>query len=381
MRHMNAELVCAPRSRPEFGERKGERVVRKIRKRPIFGYRAFHHFLLAAAGCSPRRAAFQADGDVNHPTFREFSPEEGAIRLFHPACLEKSLKVVKEILAPGNNEDSRRFPVKTMDDARAKNRVISYFPDFRIALKNPVYKRFFAPRRVYWVGKGSCGLPDCQESSFLVYKGGACVFCHFMLVYHRPQVGGVFIGKGYTTMMLHTIDETGDSRRKRYLACLKARLTSARLAGRRATFAVFLLPSLFGIGSHSTSLTPLKEMIASVVSPVRDYVSFTVRVTAYSSAEDETDDTPFITASGSTVEEGIIAANFLPFGTRVMIPKLFGDRVFVVKDRMHRRKENFVDIWMPSKEEAREFGIHRTEIYIVGDGIISLPSLALLRID
>ena len=122
-------------------------------------------------------------------------------------------------------------------------------------------------------------------------------------------------------------------------------------------------------------------MIASVVSPVRDYVSFTVRVTAYSSAEDETDDTPFITASGSTVEEGIIAANFLPFGTRVMIPKLFGDRVFVVKDRMHRRKENFVDIWMPSKEEAREFGIHRTEIYIVGDGIISLPSLALLRID
>ena len=91
----------------------------------------------------------------------------------------------------------------------------------------------------------------------------------------------------------------------------------------------------------------------------------TVWVTAYSSTPEETDDTPFITAYGTEVRDGIIASNFLPFGTHVQIPKLFGDRVFVVEDRMHKRKSGFIDVWMPSKEAAQEFGIHQTEIVVV----------------
>lgn len=90
-----------------------------------------------------------------------------------------------------------------------------------------------------------------------------------------------------------------------------------------------------------------------------------VWVTAYSSTPEETDDTPFITAMGSTVRDGIIATNLLPFGTKVKIPKLFGDRVFVVEDRMHSRKKNNVDIWMDSKEKALEFGITYSEIVII----------------
>ncbi len=90
-----------------------------------------------------------------------------------------------------------------------------------------------------------------------------------------------------------------------------------------------------------------------------------VWVTAYSSTPEETDDTPFITASGTEVRSGILAANFLPFGTKVRIPKLFGERVFIVEDRMHRRKENFVDVWMPSKKEAQKFGISKTEIVVL----------------
>ena len=39
-----------------------------------------------------------------------------------------------------------------------------------------------------------------------------------------------------------------------------------------------------------------------------------VWVTAYSSTPEETDDTPRITASGGEVRDGIVAANFLPFG-------------------------------------------------------------------
>ena len=93
--------------------------------------------------------------------------------------------------------------------------------------------------------------------------------------------------------------------------------------------------------------------------------TYEVWVTAYSSTPEETDSTPFITAKGTEVRDGIIAANFLPFGTRVIIPKLFPDKIFIVEDRMHSRKKNFVDIWMPTKEAAQEFGIYYTEIIVL----------------
>ena len=91
----------------------------------------------------------------------------------------------------------------------------------------------------------------------------------------------------------------------------------------------------------------------------------TVWVTAFSSSPDETDDTPFITASGKVTHHGVLAANFLPFGTKVRIPALFKNRIFVVEDRMHPRKAGFVDIWMSSKGEALDFGIHQAEIEII----------------
>lgn len=90
-----------------------------------------------------------------------------------------------------------------------------------------------------------------------------------------------------------------------------------------------------------------------------------VIVTGYSSDPMETDDTPFITASGTFVREGIIAANFLPFGTKVKIPALFGEEIFVVEDRMNPRKKYQVDIWFPTKEEAIHFGAHRTYIEVL----------------
>ena len=87
--------------------------------------------------------------------------------------------------------------------------------------------------------------------------------------------------------------------------------------------------------------------------------------TAYSSSVEETDDTPFITASGDHVAEGIIANNMLPFGTKVRIPQL-SDKVFIVQDRMHSRKGNFhVDIWKASKKEAIDFGAKYLEVQIL----------------
>ena len=80
-------------------------------------------------------------------------------------------------------------------------------------------------------------------------------------------------------------------------------------------------------------------------------------LTAYSSVPWECDDSPFITADGSRVRDGIVAANFLKFGTRIRIPELFGDKVFEVHDRMNARFSNRVDIWMEKVSDNRRFGI------------------------
>jgi 3D (Asp-Asp-Asp) domain-containing protein len=89
-----------------------------------------------------------------------------------------------------------------------------------------------------------------------------------------------------------------------------------------------------------------------------------VIITAYSSEVSQTDDTPLITANGTVVKDGIVANNMLPFGTKIKIPSLYGNKVFTVADRMHARKGNYkLDIWFPTAEEAIKFGVK--EAYIV----------------
>jgi len=87
-------------------------------------------------------------------------------------------------------------------------------------------------------------------------------------------------------------------------------------------------------------------------------------ITAYSSTLDQTDDTPFITASGTHVRDGIIAANFLPIGTVVKIPKLYGDKEFVVEDRMNKRYFYHADIWMETRREAVVFGLKFADVEV-----------------
>ena len=83
-----------------------------------------------------------------------------------------------------------------------------------------------------------------------------------------------------------------------------------------------------------------------------------VVLTAYSSTVEQTDSTPFITANGTYVRDGIVANNGLPFGTEIRIPELFGEKVFSVQDRMHWRKGGYhFDIWFPTYEQARNFGV------------------------
>ncbi|MFA5133601.1 MAG: hypothetical protein WC459_02250 [Patescibacteria group bacterium] len=90
-----------------------------------------------------------------------------------------------------------------------------------------------------------------------------------------------------------------------------------------------------------------------------------VTVTAYSSTPDQTDDSPFITANGSHVRDGIIAANFLKFGTKVRFPEFSGDKVYEVTDRMNPRYPNRADIWMATREQAIRFGIRQLKMEIL----------------
>lgn len=82
-----------------------------------------------------------------------------------------------------------------------------------------------------------------------------------------------------------------------------------------------------------------------------------VTTTAYSSEPHQTDGTPFTTAWITPVRDGVVAANFLPLGTLVRFPDDFGDKIFIVEDRMNVRYKYRVDIWMPKTATARRFGV------------------------
>jgi len=96
-----------------------------------------------------------------------------------------------------------------------------------------------------------------------------------------------------------------------------------------------------------------------------------VTMTAYSSDVAQTDSTPCIPADASYDlcehyeeygEQNTIATNFLPMGTQVRFPDLYGDKVFVVRDRMNARYgRGRGDFWMPERELAKNFGVKRVQ--------------------
>ena len=90
-----------------------------------------------------------------------------------------------------------------------------------------------------------------------------------------------------------------------------------------------------------------------------------VTATAYSSTPDQTWGNPFITASGTHVRDGVVAANFLPLGTLIKIPDIYGDKVFIVEDRMNKRYWERIDLWFPDRQSAKNFGIKQVRIEII----------------
>lgn len=91
-------------------------------------------------------------------------------------------------------------------------------------------------------------------------------------------------------------------------------------------------------------------------------------VTAYSSEVNQTDDTPFVTATNKRVRPGIVAVSRdlfrkgWVFGRKVYIK---GHGIFTIDDLMHPRKKNQIDIYMGNTGDAVQFGRRTLEVFLV----------------
>jgi 3D (Asp-Asp-Asp) domain-containing protein len=133
---------------------------------------------------------------------------------------------------------------------------------------------------------------------------------------------------------------------------------------------------IFALALMNSVASPAISTPAIAPEKPAEPVKMTVIATAYTARPEETDDTPFITAAGTRTREGIIAANWLPFGTKVKID----GKIYTVEDRMNSRYTAAfparIDIVFNSLEKARKFGKQKIEIEILADetnplGIVS----------
>lgn len=136
--------------------------------------------------------------------------------------------------------------------------------------------------------------------------------------------------------------------------------------------AIFVASSTNNIADNLNTQTASSSLTTATTSPekVEKIIKVSTNtITAYNSEAAQTDSSPCITANGFNVcKHGIedtIAANFLPFGTKVKIPDLFGDRVFVVRDRMNKKHPNRVDVWMQDRSDAIKFGVKVAKIQVI----------------
>ena len=102
--------------------------------------------------------------------------------------------------------------------------------------------------------------------------------------------------------------------------------------------------------------------------------TYWVTVSGYNSEVAQTDDSPFITAKGTYVRDGIVAANSLngtfnvPFGTALKFKNCGSvdpEKIFVVEDRMNTRYQRNVDIWFESKADAISLGRRLCQIEVI----------------
>ncbi len=130
----------------------------------------------------------------------------------------------------------------------------------------------------------------------------------------------------------------------------------------------FLNPSYENTTTALTSFIFIEKEDTFPVSGERQpHRTIWVLATAYSLDRAQTDASPCIPANGENLCDlrkvqgyhNTIATNFLRFDTRVRLPSLYEDKMFVVRDRMNKRYNGThrIDIVMESVEAAKQFGV------------------------
>jgi 3D (Asp-Asp-Asp) domain-containing protein len=120
----------------------------------------------------------------------------------------------------------------------------------------------------------------------------------------------------------------------------------------------------------ANAVAPANSPVGGVQKALRR--TYYVTVSGYNSEVAQTDDSPFITANGTHVRWGIVAANIIdsngyniPFNTAIKIPSLFGDQIFIVTDRLNKRYTKNVDVWFEHKADALKLGRRLVQIEVI----------------
>ena len=120
----------------------------------------------------------------------------------------------------------------------------------------------------------------------------------------------------------------------------------------------------------------------------KTFPSLRVRSTAYNSIPNQTDSSPWTTSTGARTRYGIIALSRdllrrIPYGSRVRLEDngswksgrgygkynaMLKDTIFVVEDTMHPRKHGMVDVWLPARDRAMQWGVRSLNMHIVQVG-------------
>ncbi len=135
----------------------------------------------------------------------------------------------------------------------------------------------------------------------------------------------------------------------------------------------------------TANIIPKKSPVSVAQAPIQKTISYragrsyVISSTAYNSLSGQTDNTPFITATGARTRFGIVALSrdmlrSIPYKSRVMIEDLtpgsrynnmLANTVFVVEDTMNARIRGRVDMWMSSRSQAFAWGHRRVRITVI----------------
>jgi 3D (Asp-Asp-Asp) domain-containing protein len=120
----------------------------------------------------------------------------------------------------------------------------------------------------------------------------------------------------------------------------------------------------------------------------RALMVITAKSTAYNSLSAQTDNSPFVTATGARTRFGVVALSRdllrrIPYGSIVRIEdlgswangrgrgtynRMLSGVNFIVEDTMNARKRNTIDVWMPSRRAAIQWGARQIRVTVIRFG-------------